>query len=922
MGKMGEMWRRVKMLVRRGEFDAALEEEIRAHREWKEREYREAGVSEQEARQRASREFGNATAWREKSHERWGWRWLEDLGKDLRFGARMLRKNPGFTVVAVLTLALGIGVNTAIFTLVHAVMLKALPVAHPEQLYTVGDNRDCCVEDGLQDNFTLFSQALYREFRDHTGEFEKLAAFQAGEMNFGVRRASGEKAAKPYVGELVSGNYFEMLGVRPYLGRAIDTEDDKANAAAVAMMSYHTWIRNFGSDPSVAGGSFFVNGLPVTVVGVAPPEFFGETLRSDPPDFWMPLASEPALRGEGSLLHHDETGWLYVMGRLRKGERPERAQAHLTTELQEWLAARPSLSADDRNALPKQKIALVSAKGGVTRTRSRYENGLLLLTGMSGLVLLIACSNIANMLLARGSAERQLNAVRTALGASRIRLLRQALTESVLLGTIGGAAGLAVAYVGTRMILVMAFRGAEYVPMEAAPSAAVLGFALGVSLATGIIFGIAPAWMAARANPIDALRGAGRSTRGRATLPGKSLVVLQAAMSLVLLVGAGLLTMSLRRLERQSFGFETRGRMIVKIDPEQAGYKPEQLEGLYRRIDEDMRRIPGVVNASLSLYSPMADDNWSFGLYIEGRKAPANPDDRPSASYDRVGPHYFETIGTKVLRGRGIDERDRPGARHAVVVNERLAKKYFPNQEPIGQHLGFGGAQHASDYEIVGIVEDAKYQDAYGPAYPTVFVPLFQGVKYEKQAMQSVETRANYFGDIELLIAGQPENLERAIRTTLGNIDGNLTVLKVQSLAEQVSLNFNSERLVSALTGLFGLLALVLACVGLYGVTAYGVAQRTSEIGIRMALGAGRARVVKMVVRGAMIQIGIGVAIGIPIALAGGHALANQLFGVNGYDPSVIGGAALMLGTAALAAGMVPAFRAASIDPMKALRAE
>ena len=673
MSRAGETWRRVKMILRRETFDADLREEMRLHRELRERELREAGMSEKEAGHKASREFGNATALREESRERWGWQWLEDLGKDLRFGARMLRKHPGFTAVAVLTLALGIGVNTAIFTLVHAVMLKALPVAQPEQLYTLGDNRDCCVQDGFQGVYTLFSHAFYRQLRDNTPELEKVAAFQADLVDVGVRQADGASAAaKPYVAELVSGNYFEMLGVGASVGRALTTGDDEPNALPTAVMSYHTWTKDFGSDPGMAGRSFFVNGMAVTVVGVAPPGFFGDTLRSDPPDLWMPLAMEPAVHGGGALLHHDELNWLYVMGRLRREESPERTGAHLTAELQGWLSAQPGVTAEQRKELPKQTIKLVPAKGGVTRARNRYGNGLMLLTLMSGLVLLIACSNIANMLLARGAAEQQLTAVRTALGATRMRLLRQALTESVLLGMIGGAAGLAVAYAGSRAILVIAFRGSQYVPMEATPSLAVMGFAFVVSLLTGIVFGIAPAWMGAKANPIDALRGAGRSTKDRTMLPGRSLVVLQTAMSLALLVGAGLLTTSLRRLEQQSFGFETRGRMIVKIDPQQAGYKPEQLHGLYQSIDSGLRRIPGVQNLAFSLYSPMADDNWSFGIRIEGQPVPENPAERPRASYDRVGPHYFETIGTKVLRGRPIDEGDLPNARHVVVVNERF----------------------------------------------------------------------------------------------------------------------------------------------------------------------------------------------------------------------------------------------------------
>jgi macrolide transport system ATP-binding/permease protein len=396
--------------------------------------------------------------------------------------------------------------------------------------------------------------------------------------------------------------------------------------------------------------------------------------------------------------------------------------------------------------------------------------------------------------------------------------------------------------------------------------------------------------------------------------------VLQAAMSLVLLAGAGLLTVSLQKLQHQRFGFETRGRMMVKIEPPVKGYSGEQLSGMYRRVEETLKRLPQVLSVSFSLNSPMGGSNWSFGASIEGHP-PMKEEHAPS--WDRVSAHYFETIGTRILRGRGIEEQDTPTSRPVAVINETFANRYFrADEDPIGKHVGMGGAERGGDYEIVGIVEDAKYQDAYGPAYPTTFIALLQDIPYKDASDTSMQTRSNHMRDIELLIQGSPVNLEATIRETLAKTDPNLIVLKVQSFAEQVSENFNQERLVARLTGLFGLLALVLASVGLYGVTAYGVAQRKGEIGIRMAMGAERGQVVSMVVRSAMTQVGLGLIVGIPVAVGGGRLLAHQLFGVTSYDPIVLGTAAGVLGISALVAGLVPATRAASIDPMEALRVE
>jgi len=485
------------------------------------------------------------------------------------------------------------------------------------------------------------------------------------------------------------------------------------------------------------------------------------------------------------------------------------------------------------------------------------------------------------------------------------------------LAILGGLAGLFVAFAGTRTILLLAFRGAHYVPISPTPSLPVLGFAFLLSLVTGLVFGVAPAWISSHSDPAEALRGAGRSTRDRFSLPRKSLVVLQVALSVILLVGAGLLTQTLRNLENQRFGFEPQGRLVVRVNPALAGYKPEKLYGLYQQLEQRLPQIPGVISASYSIYSPMRGENWSYYICIAGH----SPDERISASFDRVGPHYFETIGTRLLRGRVIGDEDTPTSRKVAVINETFVRKFLPREDPIGKHfgLGLGDASHCGDFEIVGIVEDTRYQDARQPAYEMFFLPFLQ---MSKDPKGSVMIGSHYIQDIVLRVAGKPENLQTAIRRTLAAIDPNLTVLDMMSLREQFDRNFNQDRLIARLTELFGSLALVLACVGLYGVTAYSVARRTSEIGIRMALGADRANVLRLVLRGALLQISLGLAVGIPVTLAAGRLLGSQLYGVKSYDPVILGLAAIALTACALLAGFIPARSAASIEPMQALRTD
>ena len=551
-------------------------------------------------------------------------------------------------------------------------------------------------------------------------------------------------------------------------------------------------------------------------------------------------------------------------------------------------------------SLPKQQIKIVPGGAGVGAMKADYGDSLRILLTVCCLVLLIACANIANLLLARGAARRSQTSVRLALGASRKRLIRQSFTESVVLSVLGGIAGVAVAYLGVKLIVALAFHNAHYVPIDATPSLPVLAFAFGLSLFTGVLFGTAPAWFTSHGNPVEALRGANRSTRDSATLPQKILVVVQATLSIVLLAGAGLLTRSLRNLEHQSFGFETDHRISIVMNGPPASYTEPQLDALYRELQDRLAQIPGVERAALALYTPYID-NWGELIVPEGHGVPQLDDDS-NASWDRVSPGYLETMGQPILRGRSISEDDTGSTRNVAVVNEAFAKRFFPGQDAIGKHFGLDMPEYNTAFEIVGIVRDAKYMNPSGPARPMFFAPLAQHVTYDQPVLALIDHRSHYIGGAVLQLRGSAEGLEPLVRKAFSEVDPNLTIINIQPMQEQVDSNFDQQRAVAQMTGLFGVLALVLAAVGLYGVTAYTVERRTSEIGVRMALGANRSNVVRLVLRGAFRQVVIGLIIGIPISIACGHLIAAQLYQVKSWDPLVLAASIAALGFCALVA--------------------
>ena len=851
---------------------------------------------------------------------------------ELREALRQLRKAPGITTTAVITLALGIGATTAIFTLVHQVMLKSLPVSKPEELWGIGDKIRCCnwggYTQGDDGDFSLFSWEAYKHFRANTSEFADLAALQAGNAPLGVRRAGSQAQAETRNGEYVSGNFFRTFGVQPWMGRLMTDADDQEGAPPVAVMSYHVWQDKYASDPSVVGAAYQVNGHPFTVIGVAAPGFYGAKLAGwGMPDFWLPLTTEPLIDGATARLKRPDGNFLDLIGRVRSGVNPKSLEARLKVELHDWLASHvPDMQPGEKQLWQQQTLHVVPGGAGVTSMRDQYQDGLKLLLIAAGCLLLVACANLANLMLARGLKDRQQMSIRVALGASRGRLVRKVLVESTLLAVIGGVLGVGVALAGSKLILRLAFQNGgpnNYVPIDATPSWPVLFFTLAVSVLTGILFGITPAWITSHIDPGDALRGAKRSLGAGRSWVQKSLVIGQVAVSLILLSAAALLGRSLRNLEHQNFGFETEGRYIAWINPLLGNYKPEQMEPMFRQIDEGLLRIPGVRMAAPALYAPMTGDSWNDGIRVEGKAEP-DPKEDTSASWARVMPGFFESIGAKIVVGRPITDQDTAATRRVAVVNQAFAKRFFKDQNPIGQHFGIDKVKYCATFEIVGVTNDVRYLTwGYKKAVrPMFWLPEGQTVQYDDPAFTSGEIWSHYLYNIVIWAPGAQPAMEENVRKVLAGVDPNLVLYGVDPYAKVVSSDFQQEKMIATLTTLFGALGLVLAAVGLYGVLAYIVERRTGEIGVRMALGADRRRVVGMVLGGAFWQVGIGLALGIPAAIGAGRLMAAQLFGVDPWDPFMLTLAASLLGLAAFLASAIPAWRAAAVEPMVALRTE
>jgi macrolide transport system ATP-binding/permease protein len=847
------------------------------------------------------------------------------LQKDLGYALRQLRKTPGFTVTVLLTLALGIGANSAIFTLVNAILLHNLPVTDPKTLVRIGDDDNCCVNSGWNDkgDYSLFATETYYMYKKNLPEFEELAAMESGYAwrPITVRRAGPQTVAKSVTGTFVSGNYFRVFGLSPAAGRLLGDGDDQKGAPITAVMSYDAWQQDYAGDPSVVGSAFYINTKPATVIGVAPKGFYGDRIDTNPPKYFLPMNSMDAVIGAPYFTDPD-TQWAYIIGRVKPGISLPALQAKASTLLKQQFA--PLKTFTDKRAkehLPQTHVTLTPGGGGIQNMQDGYKDHLRLLQWIAAMVLLVACANIANLLLVRGMSRRAELAIRSALGAQRSRIVRQLLTESVLLSGTGGLVGLAISYLGAHALLALAFPNQQNMPVTALPSPRVIGFAFALSLVTGVVFGLAPALMAARTQPAEALRSNARTTAHGASVLQRALVVLQAALSLVLLVAAGLFAQSLNKAENVDMKLDTTNRYIAHINPQAAGYKNIEVEPLYQSIVDRFHAIPGVLKVGLSTYTPMEQNNWGSGVKVQGE-----PDINKGASWVKGTPEYFDAVGTHVVMGRGFTSQDTLNAPSVAVVNQEFVKLFFGNRNPIGHRFGFSGPGQAGldgTHEIVGVVEDTTYTSVYWKNHTMYFLPLTQPCCNTKDPSYTLDKDQSMYAGALVIQTNRPvPGFEKIVGDALASINPNLTIVKFQTFQQQIEDRFIEERLIARLTSLFGLLALLLAAIGLYGVTAYTVVRRTPEIGIRMALGAARSRVIGMVMRGAMLQAVAGLAIGIPVAIFCVRYVKSQLFEITSVNVPVMSIAIGVLVLAAAIAGIIPARRAASVDPVRALRIE
>lgn len=879
--------------------DRELSEELESHLQMHIADNLRSGMDPAEARRQARIKLGGVEQTKERYRERRSFPRLESLLQDLRFGARLLRKSPGFTAVAVLTLALGIGANTAIFSLINTLMLRMLPVREPEQLV------ELLTRHPGEGHWNTFSWQSYEHFRDNNHVFSGLIA--TGQSPFsggGSLYVRGEGLEPENVnGQYVTGNFFPVLGVKPALGRLIGPADNQMGSSAnVAVVSWSYWNSRFQLDRAILGKQIMVEDVPVMVVGVTPPEFFG-VQTGNREDIWLPVAIEPIMH-PGPRYANTRYPWLKLLGRLKPGVSIEQARAEMAVLFQ-WTIEDESKKRNDPN-LRLMKSEVEPAGAGLSRLRDLYAKPLVGLMALVGL-LLIACTNVASMLLARGAARQREMAVRFSLGAGRLRLVRQVLTESLLLSVAGSLLGILLAYFCTGLLVRMmgSGRGFQRVDeLQVRPDSAVLLFTAAVALLSGVLFGLAPAVHAMGSAPASSLRHAGRAGETRVRrLFGKSLVVTQVAFSVVLLSAASLFIRQLSDLRNLDLGFQRDRVLLVTLDPARSGYSGEQLSRAYRELLRRLEAIPGVRSATICAVSPIEGPGANRDATVEGYQA--KPGERRFVMENWIAPKYFETFGTPLVAGRDFNSDDQ-GRSRVAIVNQTMVRYFFGDRNPIGRHVTFDGDDQA--YEIVGVVGDAKYQEMREATMRTIYFNTFQ---FPGPASQfAIRTSID------------PAAVAPEVRRTVRELLKTVTVVRVTTLAEQVDASIVPERLIATLSGLFGALGAVLAAIGIYGLLAYTVARRINEIGIRRALGATRGDVTGMVLRDALAMVCAGLAIGAPIAFWGKSFAASLLPGLPAESAiPIVFGAAAMIAIALLAA-YVPARRAARVDPMAALRYE
>jgi len=839
---------------------------------------------------------------------------MENLFKDIRFGFRGLLKRPAFTVVALVILALGIGANTAIFTLLNAVVLKPLPVNKPDELvFFNGDASEgtstMAEGDVPTGPIRRFSYDSYRYFREHDPSFQELSAFRSGESRVSVRRPETQagEAAERASAHLVSGNYFAVLGVNAMQGRVINDADDAPAAPPTAVISNLYWKQKLNSDPQVVGKHVLLNNTAFTIVGVMPPEFFGARVRRAP-DFWLPLAFQPQVELRQSNFEDQNVYWLNMIGRLKPGIQLGQAQAAVNVELQQFLTNKAGSKLNDevRLAIQNTYIKLAPGARGISGLRFFYSQALRMLMVIVGLVLLIACANVGNLLLSRAAARQAEISLRQALGSSRFLFIDTVPTESLLLAVIGGIAGIILAQWGVSLLV---SRLAATSPLDVRPDAKILLFTLGISLVSGVLFGIAPALRATSTDLTSALKEKSSQGRKRRFNLGSALVVTQVAISLILLVGAGLFARSLIKLQQENLGFNRENVLLASLDMRLAGYKPAELGAVYRQLHERLSALPNVTSVTIGSFSPMQGSSTNSTITVRGYTAAKDED--TSVTDMQIGPNFAETLGVPLLLGREIGLQDTPTSEKVAVVNQAFAKSFFHDENPIGRRATFEEKSDKDDFEIVGVIADSKYDSAKGKPDRTVFRPIFQ--------VQDQQTFQNVF---ELRTAGDPLSLSAAVRATVAQVNDKLPIANITSLRLQTDEALNQEKLITQLVSFFGLLGLLLSCVGLYGIMAHAVVRRTNEIGIRMALGAERRNIIWMVLKESLLLVAIGLAVGIPAAWAAAHLIASQLFGVNPTDPVTLITAVVSLTAVAASAGYLPARKASRVNPLIALRYE
>jgi predicted permease len=892
--------------MRRRQFDADFKEEMRLHVELREQEQIQAGLSPREARQAASRRFGNATVLKEKSHMAWGWEWLESFVQDIDYGIRAMLRSPALTIVALLSLALGIGANTAIFSLLDAVMLRSLPVRDPAQLILLGKGNT----SGITDDFArtqLYSYPFYRQMLEENQVFSDIAAIFS--MTNDVHGfVEGRIESEPMNVQLVSGTYFTTLGVRAFVGRTLnDADDNSEDDHPVAVISYAWWKRSLARDPNVLNRKLKLGATTYNIIGVAPPEFFG-TKVGEAPDLWVPLSMVKDVPPNYGGYKDNFSESLIIMARLKPGISISEATSNVNLLFRQILLGFPDakLSRENLQKLDRTKVPLTSMATGLSSLRRQFSEPLQILMAVVALVLLIACANIANLLLARSTARSRELAVRQALGARRTRIIRQLITESLVLALAGGVLGVALASVANRLLLRMVSGGLDTIPLDVSIDTRLLLFTLAVTIATALIFGTVPAFRGTRLQLTDTLK-AGRvpqGTNGKNPL-AKALVISQVALSLVLMVGAGLFLRSLVNLNNVDIGFNKENVLRLEIDSSSAGYTPGEPRqvALNQQIEERVSALPNVKAASFSAFT-FHEGSWSSNVIVPGM----NTDEDINVKHNVVGAGYFATMQIPLLAGRNFSPSDTSTSRTVAIISEHTAKTLFPLGNPIGRHYRLGDNKPENDVTVIGVAKDVKFHDLAEEPVNLDYFPYTQ--------------HPWGFGDFEVRYIGGFAPVAAAVQLTIHSIDGNLPITRVTTLDEQVARSITNQRLVAQLSTFFGLLAVFLSCIGIYGVMSYVVIRRTNEIGIRMALGARRSNMLWMVLREILILVSIGVVIGAPVALAGDRLVSKMLFGLRPSDPVTLVSATVILLIVAAIAGYLPARRASLMDPMVALRYE